>query len=148
MNRGGSHWNYFVSVAISCYASIWVRPGPHADDKAYKSLTVYGEVLQKIQQDYVDDPNMRTVTAGSLHGCWNPGLSVQLPHAPRIRRVQEEARECRHGGDRLTLSKRYGYIIFSPCCRIVRAQRREFAAATFSNPSADLPLATMSWARP
>ena len=29
---------------------------------------MFGEVLQKIQQDYVDEPNMRTVTAGSLHG--------------------------------------------------------------------------------
>jgi len=29
---------------------------------------VYGEVLQRIQNDYVDEPNMHLVTAGSLHG--------------------------------------------------------------------------------
>src|SRR5260370_9850443 len=58
-----------VSVAIFCYAAIGYRLlGRTQDDKAYKSLTVYGEVLQKVQQDYVDDPNMRTETAGSLHG--------------------------------------------------------------------------------
>ena len=58
-----------VSVAIFCYAAIGrVLWGRTADDKAYKSLTVYSEVLQKVQQDYVDDPNLRMVTAGSLHG--------------------------------------------------------------------------------
>jgi len=57
-----------ASIAIFCYAGIGHVLGRTTDDKAYKSLTVYGEVLQKIQQDYVDDPNMRTVTAGSLHG--------------------------------------------------------------------------------
>src|SRR5256886_13797589 len=57
-----------ASIAIFCYAGIGHVLGRTPDDKAYKSLTVYGEVLQKVQQDYVDDPNMRTVTAGSLHG--------------------------------------------------------------------------------
>src|SRR3984893_15564321 len=57
-----------VSVAIFCYAGIGHVLGRTPDDKAYKSLTVFGEVLQKIQQDYVDEPNMHTVTAGSLHG--------------------------------------------------------------------------------
>src|SRR6266704_1844201 len=55
-----------VSAAIFCYAAIGYRLlGRTTDDKAYKSLTVYGEVLHKIQQDYVDDPNMHTVTAGA-----------------------------------------------------------------------------------
>src|SRR4030088_3621335 len=57
-----------VSVAIFCYAGIGHVLGRTPEDKAYKSLTVYGEVLQKIQQDYVDDPNMHLVTAGSLRG--------------------------------------------------------------------------------
>jgi len=42
------------------------------DGNAYKSLVVYGEVLQRIQNDYVDEPNMHLVTAGSLAtGCWS-----------------------------------------------------------------------------
>ncbi|PYU68098.1 MAG: peptidase S41, partial [Acidobacteria bacterium] len=68
MNRAARIGILCVSVAIFCYAGIGHVLGRTPDDKAYKSLTVYGEVLQKIQQDYVDDPNMRTVTAGSLHG--------------------------------------------------------------------------------
>ncbi len=57
-----------VSAAIFCYVGLGHVLGGTQDDKAYKSLTVYGEVLQKIQQDYVDEPNLHQVTAGALHG--------------------------------------------------------------------------------
>src|SRR5215510_12052066 len=86
--------------------------GRPADDKAYKSLTVYGEVLQKIQQDYVDDPNMRTVTAGALHGLLeslDPQSSYLTP-----REYEEYKKKISNPGtgeSGLTLSKRYGYII-------------------------------------
>src|SRR5881409_2176299 len=68
MSRAARIGIFCVSVAIFGYALVGHVLGRTEDDKAYKSLTVYGEVLQKVQQDYVDDPNMRTVTAGSLHG--------------------------------------------------------------------------------
>src|SRR6476646_7065968 len=68
MNRAARIGIVAVSVVIFCYAGLGHVLGRATDDKAYRSLTVYGEVLQKIQQDYVDDPNMHTVTAGSLHG--------------------------------------------------------------------------------
>ena len=68
MSRAARIGIFCVSVAIFGYAFVGHVLGRTQDDKAYKSLTVYGEVLQKVQQDYVDDPNMRTVTAGSLHG--------------------------------------------------------------------------------
>src|SRR5947208_1776422 len=68
MNRAARIGIFSLSVLIFCYAGIGHVLGRTSDDKAYKSLTVYGEVLQKIQADYVDDPNMRTVTAGALHG--------------------------------------------------------------------------------
>src|SRR5260370_27811974 len=68
MNRKARFGIIAVSVAIFCYAGIGHVLGRSPDDRAYKSLTVYGEVLQKIQADYVDEPNMHLVTAGSLHG--------------------------------------------------------------------------------
>src|ERR1700682_3106978 len=68
MNRRARIAIIAVSVAISCYAGLGHVLGRTQEDKAYKSLTVYGEVLQKVQLDYVDDPNIRLVTAGSLHG--------------------------------------------------------------------------------
>src|SRR5271156_6064889 len=68
MNRMARIGVLIVSVVIFCYAGLGHVLGRTPDDKAYKSLTVYSEVLQKIQQDYVDEPNMHLVTAGSLHG--------------------------------------------------------------------------------
>jgi len=112
MNQGSRICSLCGSVAIFFYAGIGHLLGRTTDDKAYKSLTVYGEVLQKIQQDYVDDPNMRTVTAGSLHGMLeslDPQSSYLTP-----REYDEYKKKLANAGTAetgLTLSKRYGYII-------------------------------------
>ena len=37
-------------------------------DGAYKQIDVYGEVLRHIQNDYVEDPNIDSVTNGALRG--------------------------------------------------------------------------------
>ena len=112
MNRAARIGIVVVSVVIFCYAGLGHVLGRATDDKAYKSLTVYGEVLQKIQQDYVDDPNMHTVTAGSLHGLLeslDPQSSYLTP-----REYDEYKKKLRNSGTGetgLTLSKRYGYVI-------------------------------------
>jgi carboxyl-terminal processing protease len=101
-----------VSVAIFCYAGIGHVLGRTPDDKAYKSLTVFGEVLQKIQQDYVDEPNMRTVTAGSLHGLLE-SLDTQSSYlTPReYDEYKRKIQSSSTGDSGITLSKRFGYII-------------------------------------
>jgi carboxyl-terminal processing protease len=112
MNRAARIVIFSVSVVIFCYAGIGHVLGRTPDDKAYKSLTVYGEVLQKIQQDYVDDPNMRTVTAGSLHGLLeslDPQSSYLTPR--EYDEYKKKISNTGMGDTGLTLSKRYGYII-------------------------------------
>ena len=37
-------------------------------DGAYRQMGVFGDVLKKIQTDYVTEPNMNDVTAGAMHG--------------------------------------------------------------------------------
>src|SRR6266481_2056589 len=112
MSRAARIGIFCISVAIFGYAFVGHVLGRTQDDKAYKSLTVYGEVLQKVQQDYVDDPNMRTVTAGSLHGMLeslDPQSSYLTP-----REYDEYKKKITNAGTAetgLTLSKRYGYII-------------------------------------
>jgi len=39
-----------------------------SDDGAYRQLGVYSEVLSRIRSEYVEEPNIQTVTDGSLHG--------------------------------------------------------------------------------
>ncbi len=112
MNRAARVGLICVSVAIFCYAGIGHVLGRTPDDKAYKSLTVFGEVLQKIQQDYVDEPNMRTVTAGSLHGLLE-SLDTQSSYlTPReYDEFKKKTQNSGTGESGITLSKRFGYVI-------------------------------------
>jgi carboxyl-terminal processing protease len=112
MNRTARIGILLASAAIFCYAGIGHVLGRTPDDKAYKSLTVYGEVLQKIQADYVDEPNMRLVTAGSLHGLLE-SLDAQSSYlTPReYTEYKQKAQSANTGETGLNLSKRFGYVI-------------------------------------
>src|SRR5258707_5323941 len=112
MNRAARIGILGVSVAIFAYGGLGHALRATTDDKAYKSLGVYAEVLQKVQQDYVDDPNMRTVTAGSLHGMLE-SLDAQSSYlTPReYEEYKKKLATAATGETGLTLSKRYGYVI-------------------------------------
>jgi carboxyl-terminal processing protease len=112
MNRAARISILCISVVIFCYAGIGHLLGRTTEDKTYKSLTVYSEVLQKIQQDYVDEPNMHLVTTGALHGLLE-SLDAQSSYlTPREYAEYKQKLATNANGDvGLTLSKRFGYII-------------------------------------
>ncbi len=112
MNRAARIGVLFVSLVIFCYAGLGHVLGRTSDDKAYKSLTVYSEVMQKIQQDYVDEPNLHLVTTGSLHGLLE-SLDPQSSYlTPREYTEYKQKQASNASGDAgFTLSKRFGYII-------------------------------------
>src|SRR5580658_11266163 len=112
MNRFTRYAIVAASVLIITWVGIGHVLGRTANDKAYKSLVVYSEVLQKIQQDYVDEPNMHLVTAGSLHGLLESldAQSSYLTAREYADYKQKQAANVR-GDAGLTLSKRFGYII-------------------------------------
>jgi carboxyl-terminal processing protease len=112
MNRTARIGVLCVSVIIFCYAGIGHVLGRTPDDKAYKSLTVYSEVLQKIQQDYVDEPNLHLVTSGSLHGLLE-SLDPQSSYLTAREYAEYKQKQAANvsGDTGLTLSKRFGYII-------------------------------------
>jgi carboxyl-terminal processing protease len=112
MNRAARMGVLCVSVVIFCYAGLGHVLGRTPDDKAYKSLTVYSEVLQKIQQDYVDEPNLHLVTSGSLHGLLE-SLDAQSSYLTAREYAEYKQKQAANvsGDTGLTLSKRFGYII-------------------------------------
>jgi carboxyl-terminal processing protease len=112
MNRAARIGVLCVSVVIFCYAGLGHVLGRTPDDKAYKSLTVYSEVLQKIQQDYVDEPNLHLVTSGSLHGLLE-SLDPQSSYLTAREYTEYKQKQAANvsGDAGLTLSKRFGYII-------------------------------------
>ena len=112
MNRAARIGILSVSVAIFCYAGIGHVLGRTPEDKAYKSLTVYGEVLQKIQSDYVDDPNLRLVSSGSLHGLLeslDPQSSYLTPR--EYAEYKQKLQSAGTGETGLNPSKRFGYVM-------------------------------------
>src|SRR6201996_3671246 len=112
MNRKARFAIVTISVAIFCYAGIGHVLGRTPDDKAYKSLTVYGEVLNKIQSDYVDEPNMHLVTAGSLHGLLESLDAESSYLTPReFTEYKQKQQSAGTGETGLSLSKRFGYVI-------------------------------------
>src|SRR5271155_4625056 len=112
MNRTARIGVLCLSVVIFCYAGLGHVLGRTPDDKAYKSLTVYSEVLQKIQQDYVDEPNLHLVTSGSLHGLLE-SLDAQSSYLTAREYADYKQKQAANvsGDAGLTLSKRFGYII-------------------------------------
>jgi carboxyl-terminal processing protease len=112
MNRFMRIGVLILSIIIVGWVGIGHVLGRTANDKAYKSLVVYSEVLQKIQQDYVDEPNMHLVTAGSLHGLLESLDSESSYLTPReYTEYKQKSSNPSTAETGLNLSKRSGYII-------------------------------------
>ena len=101
-----------LSVIVFLYVGLGYVLGKTNDDKSYRALSVYGEVLQHIHEDYVDEPNMTLVTAGALHGLLE-SLDPQSGYlSPReYADYRERTKTPQRGEAGMTISKRYGYIV-------------------------------------
>jgi carboxyl-terminal processing protease len=102
-----------ISV-ILLLVTVWggLRAGSvRADQKegAYQEMEVYSEVLNKIQNDYVVDPNMNNVTIGALHGLLeslDADSSYLTPAEYKLYKQHLSEGTAQVG---LNVSKRYGY---------------------------------------
>ena len=82
------------------------------DDRTYRSLTVYSEVLQSIQENYVDEPNLAVVTAGALHGLLESLDPYSGYLSPReYTDYREKQRTAARGEIGAVLAKRVGYVM-------------------------------------
>lgn len=101
-----------LSLLLFSYVGLGYMLGKSDDDKAYRSLTVYGEVLQRVQEDYVDEPNLSLVTSGALHGLLESldPFSGYLS-AREYADFKEKQKNNMRGEIGATLAKRFGYIV-------------------------------------
>ena len=101
-----------LSLLVFSYVGLGYVLGKSDDDKTYRSLSVYGEVLQRVQEDYVDEPNLSAATAGALHGL----LESLDPYsgylsAREYSDYKDKLKNATHGEVGATVSKRFGYIV-------------------------------------
>lgn len=101
-----------LSVVVFLYVGLGYVLGKTTDDKSYRSLSVFGEVLQHIQEDYVDDPNMSVVTAGAMHGLLESLDPLSGYLSPReYSDYRDRTKSNVHAEPGMTVSKRFGYIV-------------------------------------
>jgi carboxyl-terminal processing protease len=100
-----------VSVLVIAYVATGYMLGKSSNDNAFRALTVYSEVLDKIQQDYVDVPNMHAVTNGSLHGLLD-SLDPQSAYLSPLeyKDYKEKTASNPPAESGLALTRRFGYI--------------------------------------
>ena len=101
-----------LSVLVFAYVGVGYTLGKTGSDNTYIPLTVYSEVLDHIQNDYVEDPDIHKVTAGALHGLLDsldPQSSYMssLEFADYEKKLKDESK----GQAGVFLSKRSGYIV-------------------------------------
>ncbi len=81
-----------------------------AANDAYRQFAVYTDVLQKIKSEYVEEPDIKSVTLGALTGL----LEALDPYASYLNADQYkqylQSQESRKAGVGLVLARRYGYV--------------------------------------
>ncbi|MGD0548573.1 MAG: PDZ domain-containing protein [Terracidiphilus sp.] len=118
MTRFFQRFVFVLSIAIclalvsgfglSEFGLLGVRAGG-GEDGAYGQIGIYRQVLEKIQSEYVVEPNMHDVTTGALHGLLeslDADSSYLTPAEYKIYKDRPAAGVAQVG---ITASKRYGY---------------------------------------
>jgi carboxyl-terminal processing protease len=88
--------------------------GVHAggqQDGAYRQMVVYRQVLNKIQTEYVTEPNINDVTTGALHGLLESLDADSSYLTPTEYKIYKERPLTGVAQVGIAVSKRYGYAI-------------------------------------
>jgi carboxyl-terminal processing protease len=100
-----------LSAIVFGFVAVGYVRGRSGNDKTYRALTVYSEVLEHIQRDYVDEPNMHQVTNGALHGLLDSLDSQSSYLSPlEYNDYKEKGANPAKAEAGLALTKRFGYI--------------------------------------
>ncbi len=78
------------------------------DDGSYRQLGVYSEVLSRVRTEYVEEPNIPSVTNGALHGLLE-SLDANSSYLDPAEYKDYKQRKEGKAGIGAAVSKRYGY---------------------------------------
>src|SRR6201987_4645653 len=78
------------------------------NDNTYSHMQVYSEVLPRIRTEYVEEPNISSVTSGALHGLLE-SLDANSSYLDPTEFKEYKQRKEGKAGIGAAVSKRYGY---------------------------------------
>ena len=100
-----------TSFAILSFVVVGSLGGVRASsgDGSYRQLQVYSEVLERVQNEYVEEPNIPKVTDGALHGLLESLDSNSSYMTAEAYKAYKTHKTEARGGIGAVISKRYGY---------------------------------------
>src|SRR5215467_8887438 len=111
MNSRAKFFVVFASTSLAALLLVGAVIGKSASPAGpYHHLAVYTEVLSRIKSEYVEEPDMKSVTLGAINGL----LESVDPFASYLNadqyRQYEQRQDTAKAGVGLILAKRYGYV--------------------------------------
>ena len=109
-----SRIKFFVASTSTCLVFVLLfgamRGKSASPEDTYRHLAVYTEVLSRIKSDYVEEPDMKSVTLGAVNGL----LESIDPYASYLNADQYKqwlkSKDQHKAGVGLVLSKKFGYV--------------------------------------
>ena len=109
-----SRFKFVVVTSSTCVLILLLlgamRGRSASPEDTYRHLAVYTEVLSRIKSDYVEEPDMKSVTVGAINGM----LESIDPYASYLNAEQYKqylkAKDEHQAGVGLTLSRKFGYV--------------------------------------
>jgi carboxyl-terminal processing protease len=100
-----------AGLIVFIFAGSFGVPHLRAEDQegAYRQMQVYSEVLKRIQNDYVEEPNISTVTTGALHGLLESLDADSSYLSPSEYLTYKQLQNQGRGDLGIVVSKRFGY---------------------------------------
>ena len=98
----------FLLATLVVAGGLGVKASTNNDD-SYRQLGVYSEVLSRIRTEYVEDPNVPSVTNGALHGLLESLDANSSYLDPAEYKDYKQRKNDGKATIGATLSKRFGY---------------------------------------
>jgi carboxyl-terminal processing protease len=95
-------------IVVALVGGLGVHASSNNGD-SYKQMTVYSEVLNRIRTEYVEEPNISSVTSGALHGLLESLDADSSYLSPAEYKAFKATKADGKAGIGATISKRFGY---------------------------------------
>ena len=98
-----------TSFAVLLFVVVGSMGHASSNDGSYRQLQVYSEVLERVQNEYVEEPNIPKVTDGALHGLLESLDSNSSYMTAEAYKAYKAHKSESKGGIGAVISKRFGY---------------------------------------